>query len=216
MSSPKLPVSATEPAPTDLVEANTSLAFPSLSGTTNWEMNKYIGELYERVFMEILKDGTNVAYFRFQPTPMYPFWDLIAYTPYFKDDIDESFEEILEAISYEVKCDTRALETGNIAVEVHDGTKDSGLAVTKADRWIQFLHDPKNDYGEYYDLSVDDLKKLCDAAPTIKAGNGKRTTIHLIKMSDIDKACRKRYDHTGLPAGLAEKIKTLKTPAVKP
>ena len=210
MSTSVLPVSAKE-----LVDVHAVTPFPSLSGSTNWEMNRYIGELYERVFIEILKDTTNVAYFKFQPMPMYPFWDLVAYTPYYNDSIDETFEEVLEAVAYEIKCDTRALDTGNIAVEVHDGTKDSGLAITKADRWIQFLHDSRKDYGEYYDLSVDDLKKLCLAAPTIKCGNGTRTTIHLIKMSDIDPACRKRYDHTALPAGLAEKIKTLRTPAVK-
>jgi hypothetical protein len=209
-------MSTSVPPVSELVAAENVRMSADKPGITNWEMNKYMGELYEKVFVEILKDTTNVAYFKFQPESNFSDWDLLAYTPMFADDdIDMRFQERLEVISYEVKCDTRALETGNIAIEVHDGTKDSGLAATKADIWIHFLHNSSADSGSYYHIPVKVLKSLVSSKTyrTVKAGNGGRTTLHLLKMDDIKQYLQK-YSHTDLPAYLAEKIKQVKVPSV--
>lgn len=94
----------------------------------------------------------------------------------------------------EVKNDLRAAETGNIAIEFYNplSGKKSGLAITKADLWVQIVD------NKYWVAKTKDLKSFVKKTRPFKtfdnAGDG-NANIKLYKVETILPEVFHRIDH---------------------
>ena len=74
--------------------------------------------------------------------------------------------DIEERVLIEVKRDSKAAQSGNLAVELSSRGKPSGLSTTTAADWI---FDTGN---EVIRVNVDRLRELAEAAPKLKTNDG--------------------------------------------
>ena len=86
--------------------------------------------------------------------------------------------------TYEIKTDTYARDTGNMAIEFESRGKASGISVTQADYFTYFF--PK--LGEIWNIKVSDLRQLIlDTKPyeTIGGDKGSNTKMYLIRKREV-------------------------------
>lgn len=91
----------------------------------------------------------------------------------------------------EVKYDAKASQTGNIAIEVSNNGKPSGLFVTKSDYWVHVVG------CDAYLLKTEDLKNKCLDVRSgleiehfkrkVKGGDGWRTEMYLFDIRFLKK-----------------------------
>lgn len=87
--------------------------------------------------------------------------------------------------AYEVKSDTVAARTGNLAIEFECSGRPSGIAATKADYWIHYIPTTNT----YYRLKVETLKKIIKRVDpwTTYGGDGGRARMYLLPISHLEK-----------------------------
>jgi hypothetical protein len=85
-------------------------------------------------------------------------------------------------IYVEVKCDRKANETGNLAIEFECSGQPSGVSATKADYWVHFV----KGQPYYYMIPIEDLKQAIQDKKytrTVKGGDGWRANMYLFPMN---------------------------------
>ncbi len=89
----------------------------------------------------------------------------------------------------EVKCDERAQETGNVAVEVQYGSAPSGLYATSATHWVYFIG------GVALLVRTAHLRGLIEEHDydLVRAGDGKRAWVRLVPRRDFEGIVRARF-----------------------
>lgn len=81
----------------------------------------------------------------------------------------------------EVKSDTQASYTGNLAIEYECSGKPSGINATKADFWIYFIC--YKDYDECYKIPTEELREIATKCKKVSGGDGNRSRMYLVKKS---------------------------------
>lgn len=95
-------------------------------------------------------------------------------------------------LKIEVKTDIRSKDTGNIAIEHESYGKPSGIKVTTADFWafIYFKESkaPYSQNGWFCGFwPIDDLKKMCESAYSVRGGDDMASQLYLIPVSKAHK-----------------------------
>ena len=87
-----------------------------------------------------------------------------------------------DVISYEIKVDFRARQTGNFFLEVSCNKKDSGIYSTKADYYAIFT--PRMKETNLYLVPVNDLKRIINkyssSLECVNGGDGYRSRGYLL------------------------------------
>lgn len=126
-----------------------------------------LGEEYQRRFCYLIEyDECEIAKGKFKD------WDI---------RIKHNNEDIF----FEVKCDRKAQETGNIAIEFECNGEPSGITATKADYWIHFIYNRP----WYYMIPIDELRKAINEKKytrTVRGGDGFRANMYLFPMNQFD------------------------------
>jgi len=102
-----------------------------------------------------------------------PTWDICHYP----------IMEKADCIIYEVKADTRCHQTGNLAIEIASSGCKSGIRITEANTWIQFVFKDKYNTDYYYEIPVPVLRELIandDTLRTVNSCEGGKNTCVLI------------------------------------
>jgi hypothetical protein len=124
-----------------------------------------LGHRYERYFAEEIMD----EYVFEQSRGREPGWDL------------RSADEKDEWVYFEVKADTMAARTGNLAIEIQSSGCLSGIKTTTADWWIQFVVGTPY----YYEFPVPELREFIAKTNlrTVRACENGKNTLVLIPMN---------------------------------
>lgn len=85
-------------------------------------------------------------------------------------------------LKVEVKADKMAKRTGNIAIEYECNNVPSGITTTRANIWIHYLVDD----NKYLYFKVKELKKLIKNAKSVRGGDGCRSRMYLLKVSELN------------------------------
>lgn len=126
-----------------------------------------LGEEYQRRFLYLIEyDECEMAKGKFKE------WDI---------RIKHNGEDIY----FEVKCDRKTRQTGNLAIEFECNGVPSGVSTTTADYWVHFV------YGSpfYYMIPIEELRKAITDKKygrTVKGGDGFRANMYLFNMSTFD------------------------------
>jgi hypothetical protein len=86
--------------------------------------------------------------------------------------------------SVEVKRDFSVSRTGNVAIELKEGLKPTGLSVTEADWWAIVLDGEKFEGEVVVLIKTERLKRLVKACGISRRGGDRKQT--LIKLLDLD------------------------------
>jgi hypothetical protein len=99
---------------------------------------------------------------------------------------EKSLRELLNGRSVEVKRDFFVSKSGNVAVELKEGLKPTGLSVTQAE-WQGIVLDGDEYDGEVVVLiKTDRLKRIVKSTGVSKRGGDKgQTLVRLVKVSDL-------------------------------
>lgn len=88
-------------------------------------------------------------------------------------------------IKYEVKSDRLTHKTGNLAIEYECNKKPSGVSTTKADYYMYFVVKP--DSHDCYKIPVDVLKSCTGKGKKMYGGDGRKSLMALVPISDFEK-----------------------------
>jgi hypothetical protein len=125
-----------------------------------------LGEEYQRRFTYLIEwDECKIAQGNFKD------WDI-------------AIKHKGEDIFFEVKCDRRALTSGNLAIEFMCNGVPSGVSATKADYWIHFVK------GEptYYMIPIEELRLMIQNKRydrIVRGGDGYRSEMYLFQRSEF-------------------------------
>lgn len=102
-----------------------------------------------------------------------------------------------DKIKIEVKSDTSASRTGNLAIEYECNGKPSGISSTKADYYVYFINHP--DHDEVYLIPIKDLVDICKSKGfKVSGGDGNRSRMYLVKKEFYKKYITKEKKHKPL------------------
>lgn len=78
-----------------------------------------------------------------------------------------------ELTTYEVKCDKRCKETGNVAIEFYNPKSGclTGISTSLSDYWVLFVGDEVSPYV----VKTDELRRYCSKNPSVRrASSGEK------------------------------------------
>jgi len=98
---------------------------------------------------------------------------------------------------YEIKLDSKAMNTGNLAIEIACNGKPSGITATTSQVWITAVPKTINSSTIIcYEFFVSYLRTAIRGMHAIKAGDGKRSEIILLPLSLASRIANSVYPMT--------------------
>ena len=122
------------------------------------------GEAYQYKLLDIVEhDSFTIAKGNFKP------WDVeIKYNT--------------ETITFEVKSDRKAVQSGNMVIEFECNNAPSGITSTEADYWVYFL----DGTNQYYLIPTVEIRQAIENQQykrIVKGGDGNRARMYLFPLT---------------------------------
>jgi len=97
----------------------------------------------------------------------------------------EALGEAILRGRFEVKRDQRARFTGNIAIEVEDRGRPSGIMQSPADWWIVWVEEEDGSMERALLVKTDRLKQMISGKTVVPGGDGGLARMVLLRVSDL-------------------------------